>query len=184
VKFAATAGKQRVQEMAKKANEHKEVRLKDELKDCAKLIFATPQTKGGRCLYQEAYVNHFDPFSETYSAMTDEGSSSNKVFERKNLQWILQVEDFANTPRYLQMFHTPPQALETSSSKQPLIEFRFKNGEKIYGRAALVGANDVGFWIEPPGKENDLPGRLFVFNSALQDHSGIKASASSKAIKA
>lgn len=168
VRLSATAGKDKVTEMAKRSQHFSEVKLKDDWKDAAKIVCATPVGNTQKCQYQEGLIRNFDPFQENFRLVSDDARREEKEISSKQIQWLIQLEDFANMPRYLKALHERPISFETKKPKNAFYEFKFKNGERIFGSAALIGENDVGFWVEPFFSEDDLPGRVFIFAERLE----------------
>jgi len=167
VKFAATAGQKKVTELTKRNQEHHHVKLKDDWKDAVKIVFASPLGNTAKCSYQEGLIRNFDPFSEKFRMVSEDERREEKEVTAKGLQWLMTVEDFSNVARYVHAFQEKPDA-GAKAPEGSFYEFRFKNGEVLYGAASLVGENEIGFWIVPYFKEDKLPGKMFIFAQKLE----------------
>ncbi len=174
VKFAANAGREKVIEMAKKAKEHRQVKLKDDWKDATRVVLGIPAQSGPKCTYQEGMIRNFDVFVESFRVILDDGKNSEKEIKSDQIQWLLCVDDFSNTPRYLKALHEKAEKIGSHRPGGTYYEFRFKNGEKMFGFASSVGENPTGFWVDPYFKEDQLSGRIFIFANRLESSHPIR----------
>ena len=166
VKLATAMSKETLRESQVKAKEHKQVKLKNELKDFKRLVFCCP-SKGGNT-YEEGLMKDFDPNQENFSLNPESSLSKPRNLERSKVAWVLMVEDFSNTPRYIQAVTEKPNRF-FAPPKSQLYEFKLKDGSCVYGQADLPKMRDLGFWIDPYFSQDELPGKIYVYSSQVNE---------------
>lgn len=166
VKMAAAMDQEKLRESSVKSKDHKQVKLKNELKDFKKVILCMP-SKGGNS-YEEGLLKEIDPASESFTLTPESQNSKPKTVERGKIAWILQVEDFSNTPRYIQAVTERPSKFFTPPKSQ-LYEFKLKDGSRVYGQADLPQMRELGFWMQPYFSQDELPGKIYLYSSQVNE---------------
>lgn len=166
VKLAAAMNKESLRESQIKAKEHKQVQLKNEMKDFKKVVLCC-SSKGGNT-YEEGLMKDFDPMNEEFSLNSESGLIKPRTVERAKVSWVLVVEDFSNTPRYIQAVTEKPNRF-FAPPKSQLYEFKLKDGSKVYGQADLPKMRDLGFWMDPYFSQDELPGKIYIYSSQVNE---------------
>ncbi len=161
VRLTATMSSTDLNSVMERADEHKQVRLKRAFPNAKRIVLCLSSSKGPR--YEEGIVESLDPLATTIDFVPEADHSQKKSVDRKDLCWILEVEDFANTPRYIQALENQPH-----QSHADLHRLRFKHGGTIFGLVAQAALRDEGFWVRP-FTESQMPGKLFAYSGALHE---------------
>jgi len=171
VRLTAALDAAKLSETSKRSKTHKEVKLKDEWKDATKVVFCLPSAGGA--VYEDGYVRDFDPQVAVFTVF-QEGSTKGKqkALERAKLGWLMTIDDFSNIPRYIRAVTEKPAAIENKLKAQ-LYHFKLRDGTSIYGQSALPKVRELGFWIEPYFARDELPGKLFIYSSGIEEASPI-----------
>jgi hypothetical protein len=96
------------------------------------------------------------------------GRGKLKTLERNRVAWVLLVDDFANTPRYIQAVTERPSKFFAPPSCQ-LYEFKLKDGSRVYGQAELPKMREMGFWMEPYFASDQLPGKIYLYSNQVSE---------------
>ncbi len=168
VKLSGTLSQESLQKTADKFEDHKQVKVKNELQGALKVVVCSP-SKGGP-IFDEGFSRDLDPLAHTIALIPEDGKNVLKKHERKNLCWTMVLEDFSNTPRYLQYLSEIPTS-DVSRPGLTLYKIKFKDGGIIYGESTLPDLKSEGFWIQPPSGKEILNGKIFVYTQFIQEMS-------------
>jgi molecular chaperone DnaK len=163
VKLSATLNSEQLQKTSQKINEHKEVQLKNDRSDSTKVIVCTSSPGGS--VYDEGYIRNLDPLAQKFELTQEDTRLKPKEFQRDSVFWLLNLEDFANAPRYLEALATKP-APKTKGTAQTYL-FRLKDGSKIYALCSPPDLRAEGFWAFPCFASDHLPGKIFIFSNKV-----------------
>jgi molecular chaperone DnaK len=163
VKMSSTIPSERIKNSQSQVQAHKLVALKSPVKNHHKLVVCLTGSQGYS--FEEGYAEHINPEEEVLSLKSESGKISKEI-PRSSIVWILNLEDFSNTPRYLQAISCKPAHHEIQP-RMPLFEFRLKNGSSIFGQANSPSLKDLGLWIQPFFPRDELKGKLYIFSSRV-----------------
>jgi molecular chaperone DnaK len=163
VKMSSTIPSDRIKNSTSQIQSHKLVALKSPVKNHHKLVVCTTGSQG--YAFEEGYAEWISPEEEVLILKSETGKISKEI-PRSSIVWILNLEDFSNTPRYLQAISAKP-ALAEAQPRMPLYEFRLKNGSSIFGQSNSPSLKELGIWIQPFFPSDELNGKLFIFSSRV-----------------
>lgn len=172
VRMSAALGKQNVNESAKRFDEYKQVRLKDEWKDASKILMYLPSTTGVGSQHFEGYIRGFNPLATELSFYNNSKNFKQEEIERKRLGWVAVIDDFSNIPRYLSAIQKKPEHI-VKPPRFKLHEFTLTNGDRVVAQVEKPKLEEEGFWVFPYFPNDDLPGKIFMFSSWIKDVSAI-----------
>jgi molecular chaperone DnaK len=164
VKMAAAMSKENMQKSESRASQHKQVQLKSKFKDHKKVIFCIPAAK--KHTYEEGFVKDLSPNLESFVLESESGLGEPKIIERSKIAWLLTVEDFANTPRYIQAATEKPSQFFVPPRSQ-LYQFTLNDGSKVFGQASMPKVREMGFWMEPYFSRDELPGKMYLYSDKI-----------------
>lgn len=161
VKLSAALTEEKLKASTSVFQNHKEVRLKNEHKDFHPYVACLMVSTGNP--YIEGYLKKFNSEVDRIELVRELPLKNAQILERNKLAWILELDDFANTPRYLQALKEKPTQL-VSTDGMALCQFKLKDKSIFYGLADPSKLGENGFWVKPIFVRDQLPGRIFLYS--------------------
>ncbi|MBN8554268.1 MAG: Hsp70 family protein [Deltaproteobacteria bacterium] len=166
VKLSATMDEKKLSESTERSNQHREVQLKSDMKDAQKVVICVPSVGGH--VYEDGFIRDLDPKASELSVFPEGSKVDAKKIETSKCAWFISIEDFANIPRYIEAVTQRPAAIHNELTGQ-LYQFKLKDGSFVFGQVDLPKLQENGFWIQPYFPHDQLPGKLYLYSSMVQE---------------